>query len=656
MRNRIERRFAISKIALLGLAMVALVVPGVAGADGTPANDSFASAQVLSGTNGSVSGSNVGATSEAGEPVIAAELSVWYSWTAPASGPATFDMQGSNFDTVIAAYTGTSVNGLSLVAQNDDYYLLQSRIDFEATAGTTYYIQVDGFPDVSNSGSIVLNWQLGTAPPPAPSIDSSPAAVSTSSTFAFSDLVTEVTFLCSIDSSPLSACISPKTYTGLGEGLHTFLVAARNTTGQTSSATAYTWTIDSAPPPQPTLGSHPQAATNSAGASFTFADTEAMATFLCSLDGSTYATCADRVSYTDLSEGAHRFAVEARDTAGNIGTPATFDWVIDLTPPVAASISSAPPTLTNSSSASFSFAGGERGLGFSCSLDGAADTDCTSPRTYSSLSEGAHTLAVKAKDAVGNVGPATTFTWTIDLTPPPAPTLLTHPDAVTTAHSVAFTFTDSEEDAGFRCSLDGASYTGCTSPKSYSSLAVGSHTFMVYVVDVAGNLSTSVAFSWADPRGAARNALAMLQSLPGGGTDNRSNNVREAIKSLQDALDGSLWYGGSYLQARGERVFRKVKESVTKLVSMPGDSRTQLDKTQVQNAIDSLVAGCKVLAKAAIDEGAGPPAYRLVPAQTELDAGSASAAKGKPVDAIEHYKRAWQRASCHKGAPGRRAA
>src|SRR2546423_1649630 len=152
MRNRFDRRFAITRIALFGLAALALLVPGVAGADGAPANDRFANAQALSGASGSVSGSNVGATSEAGEPVIAAGLSVWYSWTAPASGPATLDTQGSSFDTVLAAYSGTSVDALPLVAQNDDYYLLQSRIDFDATAGTTYYVQVDGFPDVSNSG------------------------------------------------------------------------------------------------------------------------------------------------------------------------------------------------------------------------------------------------------------------------------------------------------------------------------------------------------------------------------------------------------------------------------------------------------------------------------------------------------------------------
>src|SRR5690349_16367393 len=65
-----------------------------ASAAAQPTNDNFAQAQIIGGVRGTVSGSNVGATTEAGEPPIVgipAAASIWYRWTAPRGGPVTFD-------------------------------------------------------------------------------------------------------------------------------------------------------------------------------------------------------------------------------------------------------------------------------------------------------------------------------------------------------------------------------------------------------------------------------------------------------------------------------------------------------------------------------------------------------------------------------------
>jgi len=48
------------------------------------------------------------------------------------------DTFGSNYDTVLSAWTGTQ-GALNLVACNDDFGGAQSKITFAATAGTTYY-------------------------------------------------------------------------------------------------------------------------------------------------------------------------------------------------------------------------------------------------------------------------------------------------------------------------------------------------------------------------------------------------------------------------------------------------------------------------------------------------------------------------------------
>jgi hypothetical protein len=123
-------------------------------------NDNFVNGQAISGSSGSVSGSNVGATKEAGEPNHAGSTggkSIWYFWTAPGTGPVSIDTQGSSFDTLLGVYTGNSVAALSLVASSDDTETnLQSRVLFTAAAGTVYRIAVDGYS--GSSGSVRLNW------------------------------------------------------------------------------------------------------------------------------------------------------------------------------------------------------------------------------------------------------------------------------------------------------------------------------------------------------------------------------------------------------------------------------------------------------------------------------------------------------------------
>jgi hypothetical protein len=131
-----------------------------------PANDNFANAHALVGCTGSVNGTNISATHEGGEPThdpgnSPGGGSAWYSWQAPSTGSVTMNTTGSgtNYDTVLAVYTGNSVNALTLVNSNDDIdtgVVTTSSVTFNATAGTVYRIAVDGWG--SETGNFVLNW------------------------------------------------------------------------------------------------------------------------------------------------------------------------------------------------------------------------------------------------------------------------------------------------------------------------------------------------------------------------------------------------------------------------------------------------------------------------------------------------------------------
>ncbi len=128
-----------------------------------PANDSFSSAIALTSSSGTTTGSNASATKETGEPSHAGNsggASVWWKITPTATGQVTVTTAGSNFDTLLAVYTGSAIGSLTSVASNDDTgATLQSSVSFTGTAGTTYYIAVDGYS--GSTGSIVLGYTGG---------------------------------------------------------------------------------------------------------------------------------------------------------------------------------------------------------------------------------------------------------------------------------------------------------------------------------------------------------------------------------------------------------------------------------------------------------------------------------------------------------------
>ena len=115
-----------------------------------------------------ISGDNIGKTKEAGEPLHDGKKggrSVWYKWTAPAAGTVTFTTAGSDFDTLLGAYQGSSVGSLANVVSpdfesDDEGGFLTSKIVFSAIAGQDYFIAVDGF--AKDSGHITLHWKLET--------------------------------------------------------------------------------------------------------------------------------------------------------------------------------------------------------------------------------------------------------------------------------------------------------------------------------------------------------------------------------------------------------------------------------------------------------------------------------------------------------------
>ena len=183
------------------------------------------------------------------------------------------------------------------------------------------------------------------------------------------------------------------------------------------------------------------------------------------------------------------------------------DWQQDSISPQT-TVTSGPPSLTRSTSASFGFTSTEIGSRFQCSLDGAAFAACASPNSYTNLKNGSHTFKVRAIDVVGNVDttPAAR-SWTVDTIKPtvsgmsPKPKSITRDTTPTITATVKDRLTNLQKRniklfvAGKAIPVSKFRYSAATDKLTYNSpnLGKGKKTVKIVATDAAKNVGTK---SW----------------------------------------------------------------------------------------------------------------------------------------------------------------
>ena len=130
-------------------------------------------------------------------------------------------------------------------------------------------------------------------------------------------------------------------------------------------------------------------------------------------------------------------------------------------------------------------------------------TSWSYPLAATTGADGSYTVHVQATDSLSNAQTGTSYaaasSYALDLTAPTqTPSITAGPanGSIVASTSASFSFTDTESGVTLQCQLDGGGFAACTSPKSYTSLAQGSHVFVVRGVDAAGNPSPSASRSW----------------------------------------------------------------------------------------------------------------------------------------------------------------
>ncbi|PSL23684.1 Ig-like domain-containing protein [Chitinophaga ginsengisoli] len=141
-----------------------------------------------------------------------------------------------------------------------------------------------------------------------------------------------------------------------------------------------------------------------------------------SLDGGAYsadeAFATTKAITLPATDGTRTVAMRLKDAAGNT-VIYSDDIILDRVAPNTSITSPAPPSPTNSTTATFTFTANEANCTFKASLDGGPFNTVTSPATYSGLADGPHTFQVRATDQAGNTDASPDAQlWTVDATGP----------------------------------------------------------------------------------------------------------------------------------------------------------------------------------------------------------------------------------------------
>ena len=129
-------------------------------------------------------------------------------------------------------------------------------------------------------------------------------------------------------------CFSPKIYTGLTPGFHTFQVRALDDAGNFDPTPAgYSWEILDGTPPETNIDDGPDTPTTETTATLEFSSPTAGATFECALDAGAFDTCESPLELIGVGVGDHVFRVRAKSPAGLVDdTPAAHTWSVEEPP------------------------------------------------------------------------------------------------------------------------------------------------------------------------------------------------------------------------------------------------------------------------------------------------------------------------------------
>jgi hypothetical protein len=419
---------------------------------------------------------------------------------ASSASSAAFSFYSQNAAGYAASSTECSLDGAAFAT-------CTSPASYSSLAAGTHTFNVRG-SNALGADATPASYTWSVIDPADTTITSGPPAYTNvqTATFTFTSNDASATFQCSLNGAAFAACTSPFAVTG-NLGSNSFSVRAVNALGADATPASATWTLDRTAPAT-TLSTNIFDATvyvvNTA--TFSFGANE-QATFVCSVDGASFAACASPLSLSGLADGTHSFSVRAIDLAGNVDTVGkSRSWIVATSPVAMMSSGPSNPSAVASPTFYLSVPGLPLNqVAFDCTIDGNALSTCGSLQTIYNLRDGSHVFTYRGRvlglDANNSVawayGPFQSFTLTIDLPPPETTVYTSGMPLATRTTSITFTFTSDNAGAGFDCSRDAAPWTDCSGgSQQYTALAEGTHSFSVRAKTATKVDASPATFAW----------------------------------------------------------------------------------------------------------------------------------------------------------------
>ncbi|TPE43066.1 Ig-like domain-containing protein [Pontibacter mangrovi] len=437
--------------------------------------------------------------------------------------------------------------------------------------------------------------------------------------FSFSSNEAGVTYQVSMDGGAFATAANPYSINGLNDGEHTLQVRAIDQAGNMDATPAsYTWVQDTKAPGAPVvqapaggaiLNENKPAISGTAEAATTvsvFAGNTRIGTATAGSDGTWRLTPASA-----LAEGEQRITAKAADEVGNVSAAsAVRTFTVDTKAPET-TIAAGPDAISNTAEPEFTFSSNEDNVSYEVSLDGGAYAAIAGNKyTANSLSDGEHTLEVRATDAGGNTdaSPAA-FTWTLDTKAPEAPVVASvsedrgpaSDDQITADNTIKLS---GQAEAGTMVAVLlqgeplGEVQANASGNWAYSheqtALAAGTYTFTATATDAAGNESAaSKAFTVTVELTAPEAEIATTAGATANGsfpiTITFSEDVYTLVEndlSLQNAslenfsaTDKATYTANVVPSADGEVRISLAKGKVTDLAGNPNEASNLLQLT-----------------------------------------------------------------------------
>ncbi|HEY2789378.1 MAG TPA: hypothetical protein VGI72_07970 [Gaiellales bacterium] len=291
----------IRRSALVGIVVVAAVLAAAASAAAYWSAGGSGQGLAATGSVGAVTGVDTAVHG------TVASTSIAIMWSPVATGvPTTYVVERRAGATTVVCTTAATTCSASGLPDGSAKYSVTAEVNGWAGAPSTLTQAVK----VSSAAPAV------TASPASPSAATAPTIDFSHPVFA--------AFRCTLDGAGPVLCSPPVAVATLGDGQHTFAVAALDAYGAPTQVATVTWAVRT---DAPAITAAPPVTTAQKTASFVFSH-PSYGSFRCKLDGAGWGACTSPTAYSGLAAGAHTFRVEALDGDGIATGVTTSTWMI----------------------------------------------------------------------------------------------------------------------------------------------------------------------------------------------------------------------------------------------------------------------------------------------------------------------------------------